>query len=57
MAFGGTCHGFIAIDPKIFETQKILRHIFNVPARIKGCSCSKAEGQPRIYILCMVKRS
>ena len=48
MALGGTCHGFIAIDPKIFgNPEDIETHFSTFLQELRDAP--KAEGQPRIY--------
>ena len=45
---GGTCHGFIAIDPKIFgNPEDIETHFSTFLQELRDAP--KAEGQPRIY--------
>ncbi len=45
---GGTCHGFIAIDPKIFgSAEAIKEHLSTFLAELRNAP--KAEGQARIY--------
>ncbi len=45
---GGTCHGFIAIDPKIFgSAEAIKQHLSTFLEELRNAP--KAEGQPRIY--------
>ena len=45
---GGVCHGFIAIDPKIFgDAKAISAHLSNFLKELR--ESPKAEGQDRIY--------
>ncbi len=45
---GGTCHGFIAIDPKVFgDPDEIRKHFSTFLEELR--SAPKADGQPRIY--------
>ena len=45
---GGTCHGFIAINPEIFgDAEKIKEHLSNFLAELR--QSPKAESQTRIY--------
>ncbi|MCQ2478184.1 MAG: Ldh family oxidoreductase [Clostridia bacterium] len=45
---GGTCHGFMAIDPKIFGDEKGMQERFSTFLQ-ELRDATKAEGQPRIY--------
>ena len=45
---GGTCHGFIAIDPKVFgDAEGIKAHLSAYLEELRNSP--KADGQPRIY--------
>ncbi len=45
---GGTCHGFIAIDPKVFgDANAIKEHFSTFLQELR--EAPKADGQPRIY--------
>ena len=45
---GGVCHGFIAIDPKVFgDAKEISEHLSNYLKELR--ESPKAEGQERIY--------
>ncbi len=45
---GGTCHGFIAINPAVFgDTDAILEHLSTLLREL--CESPKAEGQERIF--------
>ena len=45
---GGTCHGFIAIDPKVFgDAEAIKEHLSTLLKELR--ESPKAEGADRIY--------